>query len=118
MTLQQKPVRDLLRWQGCLTVWLFGWAQEKRTAVSGWNLLDGSSDESAHESYHQDRDPDCTFHGVVSYARVGFSPEMRFTRTRIIGPLSSPFCRILVLNLSQVDARPEYTRPSHEITLL
>src|SRR5579871_1209796 len=73
VTLQRKPVRVLLRWQGSLAVWRFGWAQEKRTAVSGWNLLDGSSDECAHESYHQDSDPDCTFHGFVSYSAKSLS---------------------------------------------
>jgi len=69
--LRQVKVHEKLRCTAC-----FGWAQNQRTAVLGWNLLGGCREECAHDSYRQDCNPDCTFHGFVSYLniRVNDSP--------------------------------------------
>ena len=64
---------------GCLR-----WAQEKRAAVRGGNLLDGCSDECAHKSYHQDN----------------------ILTVRFMG--SSPIYRILIPRKDFVDAEPHY----------
>ena len=48
VTLRLLPAPVLLRWQGCLTVRLSGWAQNQWATVRGGNLLDGCSNECAH----------------------------------------------------------------------
>jgi len=44
-------------------------ARKNRASVRGGNRGDGGDDEGAHEYYDQDCNPDCTFHGFVSYFR-------------------------------------------------
>ena len=68
-----------------------GWARKNRASVRGGNLLDGGSEKCAHYSYHQDRNPESSFHGFVSYPRK-VSPDGSLARCRIINTLSIPVC--------------------------
>jgi hypothetical protein len=64
------PALELLQ-QSWFAAFVMGWARKNRASVRGGNLLDSCSEKCAHYSYHQDRNPECAFHGFVSF-RVRF----------------------------------------------
>jgi hypothetical protein len=99
VTLRSVAASVLLRRQrNTRTYFCWRWARGNRIAVQGGNLLDGGRNKRAHESYHQDRNPDRFFHGFVSYPHSDFtyrnSCNGKLARSRIIRDVSSYVCNI------------------------